>query len=130
MVVLFLGIGSFFLVYPKIFDCMPDICCRKTVETEVNSIYTQKRACLYCQPMTWVVESVYLGIELGFDYSIFLLSFPSVHHRLQIPLSVGCCYLGLSVGTGVPRRLPQCSRFIVSFQLYVWSISPTSDTLQ
>lgn len=43
-------------VYLKIFCCMPDIDCRKT-ETEVNSIYTQKRMCLFFQAISmggWV----------------------------------------------------------------------------
>lgn len=103
----------FFFVYLKNFYCMPDID-GKRIETEVNIIYIQKRMCLFYRPSEWVVESVYLGIELGF--ALFLLSFPLVHHRLQIPLSLRCCYLVLSVGIGVFGALSQFSSFTLSFQ--------------
>lgn len=49
--------------------------------------------------LAFVVESAYLGMKLVLI--LFLPSFPSILCRLLIPLPVGCCYLVLSVETGV-----------------------------
>lgn len=58
LVVFFLCIGLFFLVYPKIFFyCIPDICCRKTVETKVSSITPRKEHAFTIRPINlggWV----------------------------------------------------------------------------
>lgn len=56
---------------------MPDICCRKTIETEVTNIYTQKRKghASSVRALEWVVESIYLRIELGFNYVSAIIFF-------------------------------------------------------
>lgn len=96
----------------QIFDCMPDIWCRKPVGTEVTSIYIQKKACLFCQAI-----SLHGWVNLLRNWAGFWLCF--CYHFLQYTTDFRFLYLVLCVGTGVPGGLSQCSCFMLSFCKYL-----------
>lgn len=53
----FSALGCSFLCIPRFFYCIPDICCRKTVETEVSSITPRKERAFTIRPINmggWV----------------------------------------------------------------------------
>lgn len=67
----------FFLAFLcfKIFNCMPDIDCRKTVETEINSIYTRNEHASSVRLSAWMVQSIWSAIRLDFDFVFAITSF-------------------------------------------------------
>lgn len=118
---------AFFCVYLKIFYCMPDIDGRK-IETEVNIIYIQKRMCLFYRPSEWVVESVYLGIELGCDFVSAIISFstPQTSYCSSNEMLLSCAKCGdWSVWGVVLVFLFHTQLSVVT----VWSISPDTQRL-
>lgn len=119
------GVCSCFFVFPIMFNQIPDVMCRRTVETGGNSVYLQKWTCFFCTHAIHVEG----GSCINPVSSWAGFRFCCHHPRLQSPTDFTLLQEGAAVTWCCVLRL-RCWRVFLMFllifgDLFVLAPSPS-----